>query len=802
MRKCLLFVFSILYSGLFAQPTETYSRIKISLEYTALEDIAALGLETEHGQYAPGRYLINDFEKQEIALLEEAGIPFEVLAEDASRWYVERNREEVEQRGGNTCPEETDGYDYPTPANYEYGSMGGYYTYEEMLDILARMAELYPRLITPVQPIGDFQTHEGRPIYWLRLSDNPETDEDEPELLYTALHHAREPNSLSQMIFYLWHLLENYETDAEVRYLVDNTEMYFIPCVNPDGYIYNQTTNPNGGGLWRKNRRDNGDGTFGVDLNRNYGFHWGEDNQGSSPNTNSQVYRGPEPFSEPETQAVKYFCENHQFQLALNYHTYGNLLVHPWGFNDTPTEEDDIFKGMGGVMTQENNFTLGTGTETVGYVVNGDSDDWMYGEEETKNAIYSMTPEVGPGFFGFWPPQSAIDQLNKSCLLQNLKTANLVLNYAEVEGQSGGLLATQEGEIRLMVKKYGLMEGPLTLSLSAGSDNVTAEASPQTYTLAQLEEAPYSFRYTLDEHITDGEEVLFVLQLDNGTFVQTDTLRKQALRGIPQTVFSDGLETANNWATAGQWSITESDFISAPSSYTDSPGGNYANGTRNLLLLRNPISLADDNGQRAFLRFWARWEIESGWDYVQLLLSTNRVIYKPLCGKYTKTATGNFQPEGEPVYDGVQEEWVQEEIEITEYLGEEEIFLRFDLVSDGFFSMDGFYFDDMKVVTYAEEELTKLPEPGTGLAYFHALPNPFRQQISAEFALSSPRERVVARLLNPFGQTIAEEWLPEVQPGVPRRISFSTDRLSPGIFFLQLWSEEQLLDVRKVVKTE
>jgi carboxypeptidase T len=71
------------------------------------------------------------------------------------------------------------------------------------------------------------------------ISNNPNVDEEKPEVLYTAIHHAREPASLSQTIFYMWYLLENYETSEEVRFLIDHTEMYFIPVVNPDGYIIN-----------------------------------------------------------------------------------------------------------------------------------------------------------------------------------------------------------------------------------------------------------------------------------------------------------------------------------------------------------------------------------------------------------------------------------------------------------------------------------------------------------------------------------------------------------------------------------
>jgi murein tripeptide amidase MpaA len=133
-----------------------------------------------------------------------------------------------------------------------------------MLDILDAMAAAYPNLISAPQSIGT--SIEGRPIPFVRISNDPNVDQDKPEVLYNSLHHAREPGGLSQLIYYMWYLLENYGTDAEVTYLLDDRELYFVPCVNPDGYVYNQTIEPGGGGMWRKNRRDNGDGSFGVDL--------------------------------------------------------------------------------------------------------------------------------------------------------------------------------------------------------------------------------------------------------------------------------------------------------------------------------------------------------------------------------------------------------------------------------------------------------------------------------------------------------------------------------------------------------
>ncbi|MEM9821118.1 MAG: M14 family metallopeptidase, partial [Bacteroidota bacterium] len=477
MRPILLILIcTICYLQTFAQAsTAAYSRVKIDLTTTTIQRVAQLGLEADHGEYAKGRHLINDYSKREIELLKANGIAYEILIEDVKAHYVQQNLEghehhhqhQVAVRNVDNC----DGslgtgpqYNYTTPVNYQYGSMGGYQTYDELLVTLDQMAALYPNLISVKQPIGDIVTHEDRPIYWLRISDNPTVNEDEPEVLYTALHHAREANSLSQLVFYMWYLLENYETDEEIKYLVDHTEMYFVPCVNPDGYIYNEQTDPNGGGLWRKNRYAEGGQVYGVDLNRNYDYQWAADDIGSSNDPNTNTYRGTAGFSEPETQAIRDFCNQHQFKICLNYHTHGNLLIYPWGYNDQITNDHATFLAFSDLMLSENNFSPGTPIQTVGYTVNGVSDDWMYGETSTKPPIFSFTPEVGPSNLGFWPPQTAIDQLNKSALLLNLTTAHLLLNYGEAEEvDPSNYLAGLDGNLTLNLKKYGLLGGDLSL---------------------------------------------------------------------------------------------------------------------------------------------------------------------------------------------------------------------------------------------------------------------------------------------------------------------------------------------------
>ena len=278
--------------------------------------------------------LFQTFLTTELTIARENGFKFDILVDDLEQHFLTQNNLKTPLRNLD-CDNSAETYQTPVHFNDPAGSMGGYFTYQEVLDELDQMKALYPNLITAKANISNFLT-QGQPdnsvtpsiggngIKWVKISDNPDASEPEPQILYTAIHHAREPMSLHQLIFYMWYLLENYDTNPEIQSIVDNTELYFVPVVNPDGYLYNEKTNPNGGGFWRKNRRNNGNGTFGVDNNRNYEFFidgnpnngmWG--GEGSSGNPDSQVYRGSSPFSEVENLAIKWFVEQHNFTHGL-----------------------------------------------------------------------------------------------------------------------------------------------------------------------------------------------------------------------------------------------------------------------------------------------------------------------------------------------------------------------------------------------------------------------------------------------------------------------------------------------------
>ena len=725
MPRILLSLFcSLLVTAAFSQQTSKFSKIKIDLLGHDIHELASLGLECDHGEVAPHKHIINVYSDEELKILEQAGFKWKVLIDDVEAFYKDHGTDNhhhihTDSRSGNCNGDSGLKYDYVTPQNYMAGSMGGYLTYDEALIELDKMSNLYPNLITPRMAIGDILTHEGRQLYYLVISNSPNNiDESKPQIYYNALHHAREPNSLSQMIFYMWYLLENYETDPEVKYLVDHSAMFFQPIVNPDGYVWNEITNPQGGGLWRKNRFANEDGEkVGVDLNRNYGYFWGYDDEGSSPMEQTATYRGPSAFSEPETQATAKLCIDNNFQIALNYHTFGNLLIHPWGYSDLPTDEDVLFKSLGRGMNYENDFFVGTGSETVNYVVNGDSDDYMYGEVVEKNKIYSMTPEVGPSF---WPNEEDIDFLNKSTLRMNLNAAHLLFNYGfGNEIQAEDLLTTNEGTLMFRFEKSGLLPGMIDFSVISETPGVTL--SNNTFPALNMnagDQQEFTINYNIDDSFT-GSEILLVMIIDNGVYAHQTEITKSYIPSVsmPSIAYYYPISTLENFAADGDWGLSD-EFVSAPNSITDSPNGNYNGNTNSEILFLEELDLT--NATSANLKFYTKFEIENDYDYAQLQVSRDGLNFSPVCGKLTNPASGYQGMVDEPVYDGFVSDWTIETVCLDEYIGEEAVILKFVFYSDGFLEEDGFYFDEMSVEI--EDDVVSIKE--IPLNVMTIMPNP------------------------------------------------------------------------------
>lgn len=688
--KILTLGFSLLFVLTVFSQNMKYSKVEIEANKNVITHLQQLGIPIDAGYLEKNKF-IGELSSHELQTLEHAGIKYNILIPDVTAYYQKRNKE-ILAKGVDLLQRDVKD-DYPTPENFELGSMGGCYTHDEVLAELDEMQQLFPDLITSKEPISDFTTHEGRYLYWVKISDNPNQNEDEPEVLYTGLHHAREPLSMQNLVFYMYYIMENYNEDDNIKHLVDNTEMYFVLVVNPDGYIYNETNSPSGGGMWRKNRRDNGSGEYGVDLNRNYGYMWGYDNSGSSPDPWSDTYRGPSAFSEPATQAIKWFCEQHEFLIANNYHTYSNLLLYPWGYeNNLYTPDSALFVEYAKIMTMDNNYTYGTAPQIL-YSTNGDANDWMYGEQDTKSKIMSFTSEVGSGSDGFWPSIDRVVPLCKENMWANLSLAKLAGAYAQVTDMTTNLLGTITPQIKFNIKRLGMKDdAEYKVFIQALSNNIMDDGDTIIYNdLVQMHQYNDSIQINLNPNIQVGDSFQFVLSVNNGAYTINDTITKSY--GFSTVIFNDEGNNLNNWTTA-QWNTTTSAYVSEPTSITDSPSGNYNDDENNPITLSTPLDLSA--ADYAELTYWAKWDIENNWDYVQVMISSdNGITWTPLQGQYTNDGTGSFQPTGEPVYDG-SSGWVMENIDISNYTSDQ-VLIKFVLMSDGMINEDGFYFDDLQV---------------------------------------------------------------------------------------------------------
>ena len=792
--KILLFFIAIALYSPFIKAQETYKRAKII--YTSQDQLRALedaGIPMDHGIRDRDNSLISDFSETELQQAQNMGAQVEVLIEDVQAYYTSQRSPVESSRNPVPCNDDT-GTTITTPANYNNGSMGGFLTYQEVLDELDDMRALFPNLISAKAPISDFETEGVEPagynitpgiggnnILWVRISDNPDTDtEGEPQMLYTSLHHAREPASMQQLIFYMWYLLENYDSDPEIQAIVDNTELVFVPVVNPDGYLFNQFTNPNGGGLWRKNR-NNGNG---VDNNRNYDYHingnpnngsWG--GPGSSGNPNSCTFRGSGPFSEIENQAIKWFVEQNDFAAAMNNHTFGQILFFPFGYADVPTPEENVYDAINPVLVSQNGFDPRRDSP-----FSGDSDDFMYGTVGTHDRIFAFTPEIGNQF---WPPAGEILGINQSMVFFNMQIAQMVNAYAKAQDTTPLFLGEDTTpDIAYAINSLSINDditNNFEVRIEAISSNITSTGTVGNHNNLFADESDTgAITITLDPNIATGEEVVFDIVVDGGAI--EDRLRVTKFFGEPEEVFSDSGNSATaNFVNQG-WGVTSAEFVSPSSSITDSPGGNYSSNQNERITLEDEIDLTE--AVAATVSYYALWEIEAGFDYAQFEISRDGgATWEPQCGNFT-TIGNNNQDTGQPLYDGNQPDWVLENIDLSEYLGDT-ILARFQLITDGIINQDGFYFDDLTFNVINEAPLALDDEIVQNFSFY---PNPTTDRINITTTLSS----FTTTIYNIQGQQVSRV----IEHQGNSQLDLSA--LAIGMYFIELQSEGSIRTIRVV----
>jgi hypothetical protein len=432
-------------------------------------------------------------------------------------------------------------------------NFGPFHTYSETVAELDAVHAAYPQITAEKVSLGT--SHEGREIWAIKVSDNPELQENEPEVLFDALHHAREVITVEVVLNTLNHLCRNYGTDPDVTFLVDHRQIWFVPIVNPDGFVYNETNWPAGGGMWRKNRSDNGGGSYGVDPNRNYPYQWG--GVGSSGNPDSETYRGPSPASEPEVQALMGLIEAHQFVTHQSYHSYADLILIPWAYTSSHTEDDSLFRIIGNQMARDSGYDVGQAGELL-YYCSGVTTDWAYGDTSEKPKVLSFTTEVGGS--GFWPSASELGPLVQENLYSDLYLIQAAGCYPILEEwaarDSAGNERIDPGELAhltVTLRNDSPLAEAQDVTVELRTDEAYVEMIDDASSLGQIgTEAtvgngsdPFSFRVSVD--CPEWRRLHFTLEIaaDGGEVYREYPLSFRV--GQPTVIYANDFEDASDW---------------------------------------------------------------------------------------------------------------------------------------------------------------------------------------------------------------------------------------------------------------
>ncbi|MCD4702144.1 MAG: hypothetical protein K8S24_09850 [Candidatus Aegiribacteria sp.] len=300
------------------------------------------------------------------------------------------------------------------------------------------LAATYPDLVQ--YPVTQGQSFHGRDIYSICITSSSGPS-DKPAIFFNSLIHSREPATNSVLAdFGMW-LATEYNNDTMATCILDNSEIYIMPIVNPDGYEYNM---PNGGDQRKNMNFTTPVSSSGIDLNRNFGYQWGYDDYGSSPHPYDNTYRGHEAFSEPETEVLRCFTNSIDPVGSMHYHSYGGMVIYSWNYVNQPTDHQSTFQSWASAMTAQNGYQYGRCGQLM-YPSNGDACDWSYDDSEHQTCLSFGVEVDDNGFWGSQNDSSAIAEFCAECRFMNILLCMNLINLTGIEinteGVSTGILS-------------------------------------------------------------------------------------------------------------------------------------------------------------------------------------------------------------------------------------------------------------------------------------------------------------------------------------------------------------------------
>lgn len=675
---------------------QDYALIRIPVESAPdLRTLQYLGLDDDHGIRKQGKYYESIVGEYAQLQLHKHQIPFEILIPDMESFYSSRLQSEY--------PIFMKQMKYESifaPKNFVTGSMGGYYRLEEIYREMDRLSQFAKGYFISHDTIGF--TSENRPIMsWTFGAGNKS---QKPSSLLTSLHHAREPGGATTVLYFLWDLLERAaDQENEALYLMNERTLVIVPCLNPDGYAFNQEQRPEGGGLWRKNRRIINDNTFGVDLNRNYGpeSFWNANNGGSSTDPNSDLYRGDAPFSEPETQAIRNLCSIYRFGCIFNYHSYSNLLIYPFAALSRETDDSSTFRGFAADATRFNAYSAGRDLETVGYTTRGNSDDWAYHEH---NAL-AFTPEVGAITDGFWPSPTRILPHAKENLHMNYQAlwssgSNLCIRLAEKSIDSMNQGNPAVGSLVIDIQNIGrldLKEQSTVRIHALRKDIVLLDSIITIDSISSGERISRNIRFEIMNNYRNGDQARFLITRTQHGIPRTDTAIINLYKPTVFDVFVK--ESDREHFELGSWNTQSGKEIFLE----DSPRSMYKPKTDNYAVFTKDLDLS--SYRSATLQLETQWNIEPMSDFAVIQVSTD----KGATWEFLRTSrmvkgsgiSGGKQPSNGFGFQGNMPEWEFQKTDLSGLL-KSTVRFRFGMLSDDGAEFNGFAIKNVRVLAYAD----------------------------------------------------------------------------------------------------
>ena len=737
-------------SLVFAQ--EISSKVKIFVPKDRDQRAQVCGLlQIDHYQGTSDGAIVTEIDERMMNRLKSTPYRYQVLVPDVAKrldslnqiFYAQRanpnqSRVAFEQPGGTLASI------LPTPTAFQVkGTFGGYYNFAEITAAIGALFDAYPGIVDTFS-LG--RTAGGRDIWCVKISDNPLVDEtNEPEVLFMGLQHAREAITGSSMIFTMQYLAQRYSQDARIKNLVDNREIFIVPCFNPDGWEYNRTSKSGAaGGTWRKNRRSNAGGSFGVDLNRNWGVDWGNcgtpiSGPPASCGTNDptqETYYGTAAFSELETEAVRKFTKSHHIVIGFDQHAFGPYYSLPFGrqaLHSMGTKAQNFYTTIPALMGKYNGMRAADSYSALGYEVAGGFKDWMLMGElgssiagGLKDTVWAMTGEGGAAdgtTSDFWAPAAKIEELSKGMCYQNIQLLYAAGTYVDIQDNNDIALTTTSGTMNFTMKRIGIGNLPVTVSL-VPLENIADVDDPVTVnSMGYYADYNGGITFSLPAGITTGMRIKYAWKITADGQTYSDTVVRFY---NPTTLLSDNMEGTftTNWTnkasaesitsgfgynyTAGNWVFTASGGYGGSGKALSESAVNvrYAATTQSVAECNTSFNLTGSTS--AYLTFMVRHLSENWRDKVMVQVSDNGgTSWTALSGKYTVRENITYDDSkmnGKPAFTGIRDNWVRETIDLSAYNSATALKLRFVFQSDNDLSTfematdEGFFIDNVKVM--------------------------------------------------------------------------------------------------------